>query len=159
MEQAALRPWRDGWAEQLQGRNCVLCGLIGVSENSWGVRVFTGHYVDAYLPRTGSVLGYTVAVWNGRHVSEPTQLSNEEAAGYWRETIEIGRAVEQTFEHAKMNYQMLGNNVPHLHAHIVPRPPLDPAPNEPLPWSYLDEGRQDDAMVVAAARRLRAVLT
>lgn len=158
MGRTALRPWRDGWAEQLQGRNCVLCGLIGVSENSWGVRVCTGSYVDAYLPRSGSVAGYTVAVWNGRHVSEPTQLSAEEAAGYWRETIEVGRAVEQTFEHAKMNYQMLGNNVPHLHAHIVPRPLLDPAPNGPLPWPYLDEGRQDEQTFARAARELRAAL-
>ena len=30
--------------------------------------------------------------------------------------------MELGFEHAKMNYQMLGKSVPHLHAHIVPRP-------------------------------------
>jgi diadenosine tetraphosphate (Ap4A) HIT family hydrolase len=53
----------------------------------------------------------------------PTQLSNDESAAYWRETIEFGRAVEQT-QHAKLNYQMLGSNVPHVHAHIVP--PGDP---------------------------------
>ena len=159
MEQTALKPWRGDWDEQLQGRNCVLCGLIGLAQNDWGVRVFTGRYVDAWLPRSGSVPGYTVAVWNGRHVSEPTQLSTEEAAGYWQETIRIGRAVEQTFEHAKMNYQMLGNSVPHLHAHITPRPLLDPAPNEPLPWQYLDQGRQDDQMFARAAELLRAVLT
>jgi diadenosine tetraphosphate (Ap4A) HIT family hydrolase len=159
MGQPTLRPWRQSWGEQLLGRNCVLCGLIGVSENSWGVRVFTGRFVDGWLPRSGSVAGYTVAVWSGRHVSEPTQLSNEEALGYWQETLEIGRAVEQTFEHAKMNYQMLGNNVPHLHAHIVPRPLLDPAPNEPLPWRYLDEGRQEDVIFATATGRLRAVLT
>src|SRR5215469_2812681 len=159
MRQTGLRPWRDGWAEQLQGRDCVLCELIGVAENSWGVRVFTGRYVDAYLPRSGSVLGYTVAVWNGSHVSEPTQLSTEDAAGYWQETIEVGRAVEQAFEHAKMNYQMLGNSVPHLHTHIVPRPLLDPAPHAPLPWAYLDEGRQDNEKFVAAAGRLKSALS
>ena len=159
MEQTTLKPWRDGWDGQLRGRDCVLCGLIGVAQSDWGVRVFSGRYVDAWLPRSGSVPGYTVAVWDGRHVSEPTQLSTEEAVGYWQETIRIGRAVEQTFEHAKMNYQMLGNNVPHLHAHITPRPLLDPAPNEPLPWRYLDEGRQDDEMFAGAAELLRAVLT
>ena len=53
-------------------------------------------------------------------MSEPTQLAGEQAAGYWRETLRVGRAVEQGFEHAKMNYQMLGNTVPHLHAHIIP---------------------------------------
>lgn len=159
MGQTALRPWRDGWDGQLLGHQCVLCELIGVRENSWGIRVFTGRYVDAYLPRSGSVLGYTVAVWNGRHVSEPTQLELGEAAGYWQETLRVGRAVEQGFEHAKMNYQMLGNSVPHLHAHIVPRPLLDPAPHEPLPWSFLDQGHQDDTALAAAAARLRAALT
>ena len=158
MGQTALRPWRDGWAEQLLGRQCVMCDLIGVRENSWGIRVFTGRYVDAYLPRSGSVPGYTVAIWNGRHVSEPTQLGREEAGGYWRETLRVGRAVEQGFEHAKMNYQMLGNTVPHLHAHIVPRPWLDPAPHRPLPWSFLDEGRHDDTALAVAARLLRAAL-
>jgi diadenosine tetraphosphate (Ap4A) HIT family hydrolase len=158
MGQTELRPWRDDWADRVQGRECVMCDLIGVAENNWGIRVFTGQYVDAYLPRSGSVPGYTVAVWNGRHVSEPTQLRPEEAAGYWVETLRVGRAVEQGFEHAKMNYQMLGNTVPHLHAHIVPRPLLDPAPHRPLPWSFLDEGRQDDPALAAAAGRLRAAL-
>ena len=159
MGQEPLRQWRAGWAEQLQGTECALCGLIGVRENSWEIRVFEGNYVDAYLPRSGSILGYTVAIWNGRHVSEPTQLADDEAVGYWRETLAVGRAAEQTFEHAKMNYQMLGNSVPHLHAHIVPRPLLDPAPNQPLPWSFLDQGRQDDAALANAAERLRAALS
>ncbi len=159
MGQTELKPWRDGWAEQLEGRSCVLCELVGVRENAWGVRVFAGQYVDAYLPRSGSIPGYTVAVWNGRHVSEPTELKDEEAAGYWLETLRVGRAVQQSFEHAKMNYQMLGNNVPHLHAHIVPRPLLDPVPNRPLPWSFLDDGRQDDRMLGIAAERLSSLLT
>jgi diadenosine tetraphosphate (Ap4A) HIT family hydrolase len=158
MGQTGLRPWRDGWADQLLGRQCVLCDLIGVRENDWGIRVFAGQYADAYLPRSGSVPGYTVAVWNGRHVSEPTQLRDEEAAGFWAETLCVGRAVEQGFEHAKMNYQTLGNSVPHLHTHIVPRPLLDPAPHAPLPWSYLDQGRQDDTELTAIAARLTAAL-
>lgn len=158
MGQTGLSAWRDDWPGRVRGHGCVMCDLIGVAENSWGIRIFAGRYVDAYLPRSGSVPGYTVAIWNGRHVSEPTQLQPEEAAGYWRETLQVGRAVEQGFEHAKMNYQMLGNTVPHLHAHIVPRPLLDPAPHRPLPWSFLDEGRQDDAALAAAAGRLRAAL-
>ncbi len=158
MADTVLRPWRAGWTEQMQGRECVMCDLIGFPDNQWGTRVFTGEYVDAYLPRSGSVEGYTVAIWNGPHRAEPTQLERTEAAGYWLEVLQVGRAVEQAFEHAKMNYQTLGNGVPHLHTHIVPRPLLDPAPHRPLPWAYLEEGRQDERAVAAAASRLAAAL-
>ena len=62
-------------------------------------------------------------------------------------------------EHAKMNYQLLGNCVPHLHAHIVPRPLLDPAPHRPLRWSYLDEGAPGrETSWRGYASRLAAVL-
>jgi diadenosine tetraphosphate (Ap4A) HIT family hydrolase len=158
MTEAELRPWRDDWAGRLAGTGCLLCDVIGIPDSDWARRFFTGRYADAYLPKAGSVPGYTVVMWNGRHVAEPTQLTHAEAAGYWQDLLRVGAAVEQVFEHAKMNYQMLGNTVPHLHAHIVPRPLLDPAPHRPLPWSYLDDGRQDEQAIAAAAGRLAAVL-
>ena len=150
--------WRDGWPRQLLGHGCVMCELIKAPDSSWAIQVHAGTYVRAYLPRTGSITGYTVAVWNGRHVAEPTELETAEADGYWREVLRIGRAVAQTFEHAKMNYLTLGNSVPHLHTHIVPRPLLDPAPHRPLPWSYLDEGQQDEDHVVTAAIELQSAI-
>jgi diadenosine tetraphosphate (Ap4A) HIT family hydrolase len=33
-----------------------------------------------------------------------------------------------------MNYLLLGNIVPHLHVHVVPRYLDDRAPERPLPW-------------------------
>jgi diadenosine tetraphosphate (Ap4A) HIT family hydrolase len=158
MAETDLKPWQPDWAGRLAGRGCVLCDLIGVVDNDWGRRFFTGQYADAYLPKAGSVPGYTVVLWNGRHVAEPTQLSPAEAAGYWQDVLRVGAALEQVVEHAKMNYQLLGNTVPHLHAHLVPRPVLDPAPHRPLPWSYLDDGRQDEQVVAGYAARLAAVL-
>jgi diadenosine tetraphosphate (Ap4A) HIT family hydrolase len=158
MAETELRPWRDDWAGRLAGHGCVLCNVLGVEDSDWGRRFFHGQYADAYLPKTGSVPGYTVAVWNGRHVAEPTQLSPDEAAGFWQDLLRVGAALAQVVEHAKMNYQLLGNTVPHLHAHIVPRPLRDPAPHRPLPWSYLDEGRQDEDVVAGYATRLAAVL-
>ena len=153
-----LKPWQDDWAARVAGTGCPLCGVIGVPDSGWARRFCTGEFADAYLPKTGSVPGYTVVVWNGRHVAEPTQLSPAEAAGFWADVLRAGAAVEQVVEHAKMNYQLLGNSVPHLHAHIVPRPLLDPAPHRPLRWSYLDEGRQDEDVVAGYASRLAAVL-
>jgi hypothetical protein len=50
----------------------VLCGVIGVVENDWGRRLFHGSYLDAFLCKRGSIRGYTVAVWHGPHIAEPT---------------------------------------------------------------------------------------
>jgi hypothetical protein len=29
--------------------------------------------------------GYTLVIWRGRHVAEPTELTDSEAQGYWLE--------------------------------------------------------------------------
>jgi len=75
-----------------------------------------------------------VVVWRGRHVAEPTELGEEEAAGYWREVLRVGAALERHYQPVKLNYQILGNAVPHLHTHVVPRFAQDPAPGRPLPF-------------------------
>lgn len=108
--------------------------------------------------RPGSIRGYTVALWKHAHVAEPTQLSDVEAAGHWLEVLRLGRALEQVYQPAKMNYETLGNNVPHLHTHIIPRPTVDPAPIGPLPWTYLDDGRQDDGQLHADSTKVRQML-
>jgi diadenosine tetraphosphate (Ap4A) HIT family hydrolase len=67
-------------------------------------------------------------------VAEPTELTDDEAARYWLEVMRAGRALEQHFEPVKLNYDTLGNELPHLHTHIVPRYADDPRPGWPFPF-------------------------
>ncbi|HEV3288196.1 MAG TPA: UTRA domain-containing protein, partial [Streptosporangiaceae bacterium] len=39
------------------------------------------------------------------------------------------------YEPLKMNYETLGNSLPHLHTHLVPRYTEDPRPGQPFPLS------------------------
>jgi len=58
-----------------------------------------------------------------------------------------------------MNYLTLGNGVPHLHTHIVPRPwSGDPNPNGPIPFEALDHPRQADDAVHTNAADVQQVL-
>lgn len=93
---------------------------------------------DAYLQRHGVVRGYSLVIWRGRHVAEPTELGWEEAAGYWREVLDVARALEEYYQPVKINLEMLGNTVPHLHTHVRPRYSDDPAPFGPLPHGVGD---------------------
>ena len=46
-------------------------------------------------------------------------------------------AVRARFDPVKLNYLTLGNIVPHLHTHVVPRYRDDPAPGGPIEWAQI----------------------
>jgi diadenosine tetraphosphate (Ap4A) HIT family hydrolase len=46
--------------------------------------------------------------------------------------LEAGQALEIAFGATKMNFQILGNSVPHLHCHLEPRYYGDLAPGRPI---------------------------
>jgi len=69
--------------------------------------------------------GY-VCVVSKRHVVEPFELPPAELAAFWRESMLIARAVAGLLQPAKMNYEIHGNTIPHLHMHLYPRLPGDP---------------------------------
>ena len=91
-------------------------------ETPHGVRIFEGTWADGYLGRYPVRPGYAFVIWKGRHVAEPTDLSAEEAAGFWADVSRVADAVDAQYGPAKMNWLSLGNGVPHLHVHLVPRP-------------------------------------
>jgi diadenosine tetraphosphate (Ap4A) HIT family hydrolase len=126
--------WPPDFYEWKAGRGCPACEEGRPDQTEHGVRFFAGEVLDAYLRRTDIQRGLSVAIWRGRHVVEPTELTDEEAAAYWRELLTVGRAIEQTMQPVKMNYNLLGNSVPHLHTHIVPRYEDDPKPGWPYPF-------------------------
>jgi diadenosine tetraphosphate (Ap4A) HIT family hydrolase len=110
-----------------------MCAQVRPEETEYGARIFAGEVADAYLQRAGVQRGYTVVVWRGRHVVEPTELSADEAVAYWRVLLDVGRALEQHLQPVKMNYETLGNSMPHLHTHVMPRYADDPRPGWPFP--------------------------
>jgi diadenosine tetraphosphate (Ap4A) HIT family hydrolase len=123
-----------------------------------GVRYFAGEVADAYLVRADIQRGLSIVVWRGRHVVEPTELSDAEAAMYGREVLLVGRALEATFSAVKINYDVLGNWVPHLHTHVVPRYAEDPRPGWPFPFPEPDPEPMPDERLAADVTLLRTAL-
>jgi diadenosine tetraphosphate (Ap4A) HIT family hydrolase len=126
--------WPRRWYAWRTGDGCPSCAEGRPDESPSGVRYFEGNVADAYLVRADIQRGLSIVVWRGRHVVEPTELSDDEAAMYGREVLLVGRALETTFSPVKMNYNVLGNSVPHLHTHVIPRYAADPRPGWPFPF-------------------------
>jgi diadenosine tetraphosphate (Ap4A) HIT family hydrolase len=141
------------------GEGCPSCADGRPDATPFGVRYFAGALCDAYLVRADIQRGLTIAVFRGRHVVEPTELSDAEAAGYGREVLRVARAIEAAFAPVKLNYDVLGNSVPHLHTHIVPRYADDPRPGWPFPFPDPDPPPMPEARLNADLDALRRALS
>ena len=137
-----------------------MCGSDRAPEDQHGVVIYSTDLVDAVLQRAEIQRGYTLVIWRGRHVVEPFDLAADESATYWRSVEKVARALATYYKPLKMNYQTLGNTVPHLHTHLIPRYTQDPAPGKPfplLPQSGSEPVIADDALR-ADARALQQLL-
>ena len=132
-----------------------MCEQGRPDETAYGIRIFAGAVSDAYLQRANIQRGYTVVVWRGRHVAEPTELSPAEASAYWLEVLRVARALEAHLQPVKTNYNVLGNGLPHMHTHIIPRYADDPKPGHPFPFPEVDPEPIDEQVLRADVDALR----
>lgn len=93
--------------------------------------------------------GYCTLVTR-RHATELSQLSEDERRGYLEEMCLLARAIEECFRPHKLNYELLGNQVPHLHWHLFPRYADDPDASSPV-WVAVGRAERDRS----ERRRLR----
>ena len=129
---ANVRTWPADWEQRVRGERCAMCALDRRDENDFGIRVYRSDTSDAYLQKADvGQRGYCLVIWRGRHVAEPTELSDTEAGEYWADVLRVARAVELHYAPAKLNLMMLGNSLPHLHTHVVPRYLGDTEPERP----------------------------
>jgi diadenosine tetraphosphate (Ap4A) HIT family hydrolase len=150
--------WPQRFYDLKRGEACPICAQGRPDETPHGIRFFTGELTDAYLHRGGIQRGLAHVYFRGRHVVEPTELDERESAEFWRELLIVGAAIERVFAPVKMNYDILGNSVPHLHVHLVPRYADDPRPEWPFPFPEQDPPPFPDEQMRSDVNRLHADL-
>jgi diadenosine tetraphosphate (Ap4A) HIT family hydrolase len=126
--------WKpDDWERLITGEHCPVCDLIAtVQQQDNHLRPIADmRFSRLFLAKNQYVPGYCVLICH-RHVIEPYELAAEERALFFDDMSIAGQAVRAAFTADKMNYNILGNVVPHLHVHIIPRYFTDSAPNRPI---------------------------
>ena len=91
----------------------------------------------AYLHDDQFFAGWTFLVLK-RHATELWQLETAERDRLMGEVSRVAKAVATAFGAVKMNYELLGNQIAHVHWHLIPRPAGDPAPRQPV-WTVAHE--------------------
>jgi len=107
---------------------CTVCVGTWPETDRWIADVgITKAYLfdDQFFP------GWTVLVLN-RHATELFDLTREERGRLIEDLSAVATALALAFEPVKLNYELLGNQTPHIHWHVIPRLADDPALREPV---------------------------
>jgi diadenosine tetraphosphate (Ap4A) HIT family hydrolase len=99
--------------------------------------------------------GYSF-VFTKEHVTELFHLDRPTRQAVVEEVNLVAEVLAKTFEPTKMNYELLGNMVPHMHWHLVPRFDSDPLWPKPI-WA---EPHEEVHLAAAEyAERIRLIKT
>jgi len=85
----------------------------------------------AYLHDDQFFPGWTVVVLQ-RHATELFQLTPTERSQLIEEVTHVAKTLAEIYQARKMNYELLGNQLPHIHWHVIPRLADDLHPLEPV---------------------------
>ena len=105
------------------------------------------------LPDEPGYPGFTRVIWNA-HVAEMTDLPASHRAALMETVFAVEALQRELLAPDKVNLASLGNMVPHLHWHVIPRWRDDPHFPAAV-WAAAAAGRESAAAVRAAAARER----
>lgn len=123
---------------------CDLCRQDG------GEVVYRNAQLRVVLVDEPQYPGFCRVIWQA-HAREMTDLSRDERDLLMDAVIEVESALRETLQPHKINLASLGNQVPHVHWHVIPRYTDDAHFSDPI-WAA--QRRDGDA----AQRQVRAAL-
>jgi diadenosine tetraphosphate (Ap4A) HIT family hydrolase len=105
----------DRWAELCSGVACPICArrepldLVATLEASW-----------VTMQEAAPVRGYVCLV-SQTHAVELHDLPEVVASSFMRDARKVSQALAATTGAVRLNYEIHGNSLPHLHMHYFPR--------------------------------------
>jgi diadenosine tetraphosphate (Ap4A) HIT family hydrolase len=123
-----MSKWSDAgeWKKLVDGEACPIC-LNGKPTNI--IAELDASYLTA--GEQTSIKG-SCTLFFKRHAVELYELSAEEIAAFMRDAQKASKAIQETTGAVKMNYEIHGNTIPHLHMHLFPRYVGDMFENQPI---------------------------
>jgi diadenosine tetraphosphate (Ap4A) HIT family hydrolase len=147
----------------MNGTRCPLCAPRPTADR-FKIEIAQLSVSTLYLDRDQQFHGYSVLIFDPRHATGIEQLTREEYESFMRDLQRSAKAVAAAFHPHLMNYASLGNGIPHVHWHIIPRYEGDPRWGYPV-WTRPAEELEtpqtvllSDAEYESRVHRVRACL-
>ena len=103
----------------MKDQNCAYC-VHGEPLAAFGIYICDLDFSSLYLFKEQSHPG-RVIVANKDHVSDITDLSDEERNAFFADVARVSSAVKKAFNPDRINYGAYNDKGIHLHYHLVPK--------------------------------------
>lgn len=115
--------------------SCRLCKEEG------GALIWSGEDCRIVQVNDPGLPGFCRVIWH-QHIAEMSALNNAQRHLLMRIVVDVEEVIASAMKPVKINLASLGNQVPHLHWHIIPRYEDDPYFPDSI-WSgkHRDTGR------------------
>jgi diadenosine tetraphosphate (Ap4A) HIT family hydrolase len=150
----------DDWTARVSGTGCPLCAPRQASNDQWDL-IAPLSMSSLYLAKNQTYRGQCQLIFDPRHAARLDQLDPDEYAAFSRDLLASHNAVSRAMRPDHMNVESLGNVVPHLHWHIIPRRVGDPQWGMPIwtnPLSAMPDHRLAERERATLIDTIRAAL-
>lgn len=121
------------WDTLAEGKSCAFDAPRADATPQWDLvaRLAASSW---YLPKNQSYRGHGILVFDPRHATRLDQLTSAEWQAYAADLHHATRAIVAVCKPDHLNVESLGNLMPHLHWHVIPRYKNDGRWGQPI-WA------------------------
>ena len=148
------------WELLVSGAGCWMDAPRPASNDFWDL-VASLSVSSLYLAKNQTYRGQCSLIFDLRHAARPDQLTADEWAAFCADLYVAQRALVRVTRPDHVNIESLGNVVPHLHWHIIPRYVGDARWGMPIwttPLSAMSDTRLEANDHMALVQQLQAAV-
>jgi len=113
--------WSENeWTALSARETCGMCSDAHLPTNAHSLLVHQTPTSFVRLARNQAHAGYSLVILR-EHVTDLTDLTPAQLAGFWTDVQHASRAIQETFAPKKIDYLVMGHRMPHLHCHLLPQ--------------------------------------
>ena len=154
-----MSSWIDSakWAKYLSKEGCLVCNQTPETRPPTERSIASLSVSRFIADRDACLKGYYCLVLKP-HVIELYELSDEDSAAFMRDVKVASLALRKVTGAVKINYEIHGNTIPHMHMHLYPRQIGDPFENGPVDWRKRTATTYEDGEFEAFIERMKTAV-
>jgi len=125
----------EEWEEYKIKENCPICNEESPPEDE----IIIAEFRKSWLLASPDVcLKGTCCMGLRSHAVEIYDIPDSELLEFMKEVKLVSKALKEVTNAKKINYEIHGNTIPHLHMHLFPRYVDDPFPDGPIDYQRVE---------------------